>query len=170
MQQKSLDSLDVLQARHSGMTSEQGLRVRLLMCPRRIEQTQFWTISALRIFAAAEPPSGLPSSAQHLPAFQVSSIQISRTVPFLRITNSNDFVFCPLNLRCSWSLRLTAAVVRIKVDIFDVCLPVSWLSGALVLIQLRAYFAMNSIVQWDCCQSKHRTFFGIQAAAWTFSN
>ena len=111
-----------------------------------VHWTQFWTISALRIFAAAEPPSGLPSSAQHLPGFQVFSIQISRTVPFLRITNSNDFVFCPLNLRCSWSLCLTA-VVRIKVDIFDVCLPVSWLSGALVLIQLRAYFAMKSIIQ-----------------------
>ena len=32
---------------------------------------------------SAKPPSGLPSSAQHLPTFvQVFSIQISRTVPF----------------------------------------------------------------------------------------
>ena len=71
-----------------------------------------------------------------------SSIQYSdfKNRPILTNHKSNDFVFCPLNLRCSWSLCLTAAVVRIKVDIFDVCLPVSWLSGALVLIQLRAYY------------------------------
>ena len=49
-----------------------GAAGETLMCPRCIGQTQFWTISALRIFAAAEPPSRLPSSPQHLWLFKYS--------------------------------------------------------------------------------------------------
>ena len=58
-------------------------------------------------FVAAEPPPrGLPSSAQHLPAFQETSRSQKYQIPMISL-------FYPLKLWCSWSLRLTAAVVRI---------------------------------------------------------
>ena len=171
--QQSLDSLDVLQARHSGMTWEQGLRVRLLMCPRRIEQTQFWTISALRIFAAAEPPSGLPSSAQHLRLFKYSVLRFQEPSHSYEshIPMISFFAHWTSDVHdlCVWQLLLCESKWTFSMCVFQ-CLDCRELLYWFNWGPMRAYFAMNSVIQWDCFQSKHRTVFGIQAAAWTFSN
>ena len=84
-------------------------------------------------FVAAEPPPrGLPSSAQHLPAFQETSRSQKSQIPMiLFFTHWNSDV----HDLYVWQLLLCES-----------CLPVPSLSEDLVLIQLRVYFATVPVV------------------------